>query len=342
MSNAFGPAFVAASVLAALWLAAPANAQNIRTEQVHFPRGKTGTEIQGTIRGDQIVDYVLGAQAGQTMSIEMMTSNASNYFNVSAPGASAAMHIGSTKGNNFRTVIPSSGDYQVRVYLMRNAARRNESTDYRLKVSITGGQAAKPEPDYADGLSGGPDYWEVTGVSVGDRLNMRAGPSTSERVTATFANGTKLRNLGCRMSGGQRWCRVEILQHGGWAGWVAGRYLREAAGPSSAGTEALAESDDATVGDTGFNATGKVPCAVGTSAPMGSCDFGVVRKSGRTAIVTVFLPAGDKRVLHFQNGDPVMADAPGKMTWSRRGDLLLIDIGGTERYEVPEVVVVGG
>jgi hypothetical protein len=139
MKNDFRPTFFVAFVLLALWLAAPASAQNVRTERVQFPRGQTGTVIDGTIQGGQIVDYVLGAQAGQTMSIGMTTSNASSYFNVTAPGASAAMHIGSTKGNNFRTVIPSSGDYRVRVYLMRNAARRNERADYRLNLSITGG-----------------------------------------------------------------------------------------------------------------------------------------------------------------------------------------------------------
>lgn len=230
MKNEFRRTFFAVFVLTALWLAAPASALNMRTERVQFPRGQTGTVIQGTIRGDQIVDYVLGAQAGQTMSIGMTTGNASSYFNVTAPGAFAAMHIGSTNGNNFHTVIPSSGDYRVRVYLMRNAARRDERADYRLNLSITGSQAAKPTPalDYADGLSGGPDFWEVTGVAAGDRLNMRKGPSTSEQVTATFDNGTKLRNLGCRMSGGQRWCKVEIPQQDGWSGWVAGRYLREA------------------------------------------------------------------------------------------------------------------
>jgi len=230
MKNDFRSVLFVAFVLAAHWLAAPASAQKIRTERIQLPRGQTGTVIQGAIQGDQIVDYVLGAQAGQTMSIEMTASNASSYFNVTAPGASAAIHVGSIKGNNFSTLIPSSGDYRVRVYLMRNAARRNERADYRLDMSITGGQATSPAPtpDYADGLSGGPDFWEVTGVAADDRLNMRAGPSTSERVTATFANGTKLRNLGCRMSGGQRWCKVEILRQDGWSGWVAGSYLREA------------------------------------------------------------------------------------------------------------------
>ncbi|MGD2138124.1 MAG: hypothetical protein PVF08_07700 [Gammaproteobacteria bacterium] len=28
-------------------------------------------------------------------------------------------------------------------------------------------------PDYADGLSGGPDYWDVTGVPEDDVLNVR-------------------------------------------------------------------------------------------------------------------------------------------------------------------------
>jgi hypothetical protein len=36
-----------------------------------------------------------------------------------------------------------------------------------------------------------------------------------------------MRNLGCRMSGEQRWCQVARPEDPGTKGWVAGRYLRE-------------------------------------------------------------------------------------------------------------------
>ncbi|WP_295385052.1 SH3 domain-containing protein [uncultured Thiodictyon sp.] len=82
-------------------------------------------------------------------------------------------------------------------------------------------------PDFADALAGGPDFWEVTGLAGGDTLNLRAGPSAHARVVGEIRNGSVLRNLGCRMSGKQRWCHVARPQDSTANGWVAGRYLRE-------------------------------------------------------------------------------------------------------------------
>jgi hypothetical protein len=46
-------------------------------------------------------------------------------------------------------MLPADGDYKVRVYLMRNAARRNEVSSYELTVSVTG-QALAPLPASED------------------------------------------------------------------------------------------------------------------------------------------------------------------------------------------------
>jgi hypothetical protein len=69
----------------------------------------------------------------------LKTSKASNYFNVLPPGSNdVAIFIGSTSGNEYVGALPSDGEYTIRVYLMRNAARRNESANYTLSVGITG------------------------------------------------------------------------------------------------------------------------------------------------------------------------------------------------------------
>ncbi|HAC63436.1 MAG TPA: hypothetical protein DCF68_07820, partial [Cyanothece sp. UBA12306] len=39
--------------------------RDIRTEQVQFKRGTSGTVIEGSITGYEIVDYVLNARKGQ-------------------------------------------------------------------------------------------------------------------------------------------------------------------------------------------------------------------------------------------------------------------------------------
>jgi hypothetical protein len=114
----------------------PAMAQNTRTETVHFQRGTSGTTIEGTIKGDQSVRYSIGVSAGQTMDVQLDTDNASNYFNITAPGASEALYNSSISGNGTSFVVPSSGNYIIEVYLMRNAARRGESANYDLTLYV--------------------------------------------------------------------------------------------------------------------------------------------------------------------------------------------------------------
>lgn len=114
----------------------PAVAQNARTETVHFQRGTSGTTIEGKIIGDQSVRYSIGVSAGQTMDVQLDTDNASSYFNITAPGASEALYNGSISGNATSFVVPSSGNYIVDVYLMRNAARRGETANYDLTLYV--------------------------------------------------------------------------------------------------------------------------------------------------------------------------------------------------------------
>lgn len=131
-----------ASVLFA-FSASPTLAENeIRTEQVHFKRGANSATIEGKIRGYETVDYVLEAGKGQHMNVSMATDNAASYFNILAPGENeAAMFIGSTSGNQFDGTLSESGDYKIRIYMMRSAARRNETAKYRLEMIIIGAVA---------------------------------------------------------------------------------------------------------------------------------------------------------------------------------------------------------
>lgn len=206
----------------------PVQAETV-IQQVSFPAGSDGTSLVGAITGDETVRYRLGASAGQRMTVEMTTTNASAYFNITAPGATEALHIGSVAGNSFAGILPAGGNFAVEVYLMRNAARRGETAEFTISFQITGaGADGEVQPDFADGLMGGPDFWAVTGLSAGDSLNLRAGPSIGDRVIGRLAAGEVVRNLGCRMTGKQRWC--QIVSPSG-VGWVSGRYLRESGAP---------------------------------------------------------------------------------------------------------------
>jgi len=124
-------------------------ADGIRETAVQFAKGKSAATLKGEVRGDESVDYRVGAAAGQTMTVTLKPSNRSTYFNVMAPGEDSAIFIGSTEGNRFSRKLPRSGDYVVRVYLMRNAARRNETSSYSIEFKIAAdapGAAAAPAP----------------------------------------------------------------------------------------------------------------------------------------------------------------------------------------------------
>ncbi|MDV5168387.1 hypothetical protein [Photobacterium rosenbergii] len=112
---------------------------DIRSERVQFQPGSNNAVIESSITGYEVVDYLLGARAGQTMNVSLATKHTATYFNILAPGENAeAMFNGSINENQFEGALPSSGDYKIRVYMMRSAARRNEVAPYRLEVVIAG------------------------------------------------------------------------------------------------------------------------------------------------------------------------------------------------------------
>lgn len=116
-----------------------AYAGEIRMVDVQFKAHETDATVKGSIKGRQIIDYRLRAKAGQQMRVSLSTGNLSNYFNVLPSGSETALFIGSTSGNNWTGTLPTDGDYTVRVYLMRSAARRNEKASYTLSIDISDG-----------------------------------------------------------------------------------------------------------------------------------------------------------------------------------------------------------
>ena len=131
------PLFIAAAI-ALCSLTTPSRA-DIQTSPVQFKKGTRSATIEGSIKGGQTIDYTLRARAGQTMSVMLATKHGANYFNVLPPGSNdEALFVGSSGGNEWTGVLPADGEYKVRVYLMRSAARRNEAANYTLKVGIAG------------------------------------------------------------------------------------------------------------------------------------------------------------------------------------------------------------
>ena len=85
---------------------------------------------------------MLGARAGQTLhaSIKVTRTDGDGtiYFNVLPPGSDGtAIFNGSMSSDGTgKVVLPSSGDYIVRVYLMGNDEDAGKTVSYRLDVSV--------------------------------------------------------------------------------------------------------------------------------------------------------------------------------------------------------------
>ena len=135
-----------------------------RQERIQFQSGKSETTVQGKIKGEQMVDYLINAKAGQSMTINLKTNNGANYFNIyspeKVPGNDQALFIGDVNGTSYQGTLPTSGNYLVRVFLMRSAARRNEVANYKLQVKITGNNHANH-----DALVPGTNYHATGDIS---------------------------------------------------------------------------------------------------------------------------------------------------------------------------------
>lgn len=157
MRKRFAAALAAVILLNSIPAGALATGQNPRQERVTFEKGASSATIKGQLKGDETVDYVLRAGAGQTLAVTLKTSHGANYFNVLPPGSQdVAMFIGQI-GGDFKGMLPTDGDYTIRVYLMRSAARRNELADYTLTISVTG-KALTPVPASQDAVFPGTPY----------------------------------------------------------------------------------------------------------------------------------------------------------------------------------------
>jgi len=129
-----------------------------RVQPVRFAKGKSASVIRGRITGRQYIDYTVQAAAGQRMTVTLKGSNGANYFNVLPPESSdVAMALGERLDNRFDGLLPDDGTYTVRVFLIRAAARRNESSDFSLSIGVTG-TPLKPRSPKADAVIPGSRY----------------------------------------------------------------------------------------------------------------------------------------------------------------------------------------
>jgi hypothetical protein len=103
---------------------------------VNFAAGNDNAAVEAEVIGDGYKDYILGAAAGQTMGVSLITDGTA-YFNILPPGSDGeAIYIGSIDGNDASVKLPAAGDYTIRVYLMGNDKDSGRTVPFTLSMTI--------------------------------------------------------------------------------------------------------------------------------------------------------------------------------------------------------------
>jgi len=184
----FHGVLAATALLLSMAAGAAADAAATRQSTVQFAKGKSDAQLRGAVKGDSDVEYVLGARAGQTLTVALKAKNGSLNFNIKPKGAQEAMFMGSTQGASAKVMLPADGSYVIQLYLMRNAARRNESAAYTLDLAVTG-QALPALAGTADALVPGTRFHASAAVAC-QTLGAEAGASCQAGVTRRGRDGT--------------------------------------------------------------------------------------------------------------------------------------------------------
>ena len=104
-------------------------------QRVRFARGASAATVGGTVRGYAFRDHIVGARSGQTISVKLNSRNIFAVLTIFTPDGDNLE--GATETDEFSGELPASGDYVIRVGMMRAEARRKNSiANYSLRISV--------------------------------------------------------------------------------------------------------------------------------------------------------------------------------------------------------------
>ncbi len=105
--------------------------QGTSVRRVRFPRGRTTVVLRGSIVNDGMNQYLLGARAGQTMSVHITSPRNRAKFDVYPRNdRSALVNSGAEDTADWEGELPESGDYVISAY------SEGGNTSYTLEVTI--------------------------------------------------------------------------------------------------------------------------------------------------------------------------------------------------------------
>jgi hypothetical protein len=125
---------LALTCAAALPAAFPQEAGSI--VRVTFDADHRVRRFEDAIDGFNDVSYVISMRTGQSLQVSLASNNISNCFDIYAPGATKPVFVGGDAGSTHLLLARTSGDYVVKVFLLRLAARDNQSAQYTFELTL--------------------------------------------------------------------------------------------------------------------------------------------------------------------------------------------------------------
>jgi hypothetical protein len=364
-----------ALLIAALLVVSPAFAEEAAGNRVVVatPAPDATSATHGDkVRGEETLTVLFDALAGQDLAVSVESNHRQTLVDVFAPDGTR-LHDGSGGALSFTGKAEADGRFAARVMLATSAAKRGEAATFRISVAVTGAattgevatdataggeptaaeaaaedaaaspdaektpeQLAREAVDPARPTTGAERYWAVTGVPSRDHLPVYEEPGVEATIIGTLPpDAAGLKNLGCRMAAGTRWCRVEVGANPKKEGWVAGRYLRavssrERDGAATAGARRLR------------TITGIIACTPAGAEKAGQCETRVQKAAPGYAMVYVTLPDGAVRVLNFRDGNVFVLNPDITMSWKPKGTDYVVTINEVETLVIPKLVIDGG
>jgi hypothetical protein len=104
--------------------------------RVVFDDDHPARSYEDALDGFNEISYVIALREGQSLQVSLASNNISNCFDIYAPGAAKPFYIGGDSGSSHRLVAGTPGDYVVKVFLLRLAARDNQSARYTLELTL--------------------------------------------------------------------------------------------------------------------------------------------------------------------------------------------------------------
>jgi hypothetical protein len=115
--------------LAAVTVGAGETRGTFSEQRVYFARGAHGATLRGQVSRDQAILYIVGAKAGQSMTVKL-DGDAKTSFDLAGPKDSSGQVMASSE-TEWAGKLPDNGDYKIFVF-----TEDRVNAPFTLKITV--------------------------------------------------------------------------------------------------------------------------------------------------------------------------------------------------------------